>query len=189
MQKAILILLLLVSSLLKTHSQIVIKNDSLTEVSEKKLLHQPFPQFRLSNNKIQVSNDALLGKVVYINFWFTECPPCMQEMPQINELFEKFKNDTNFAFISITYYSPEKIEAIKEKFQIQYNIYPVTHPECLRLNPTHSYPANIILNKKGIIEFYETGSEGVSFLISRHFKRKIHSKITSLLNTADKQAL
>lgn len=182
MQKAILIISLLFFFIFKINSQNVGQTDSLAEVSEKKLLNEPFHPFRLTNRRIQLSNDELLGKVVYINFWFTACAPCMQEMPQINELFEKFKNDTNFALISITYDDPEKIEAIKEKFQIRYNIFSVTHPECLRLNPTHSYPANIILNKKGIIEFYETGSEGINFLISRHFKRKIHTKIAGLLN-------
>ena len=146
-------------------------------------MHKPFPKFRLSNGKTELTNEDLLGKVVYINFWFTACIPCMQEMPQINELFDRFKSDTNFILISTTYDSIEKIESAKEKFKIKYsNIFPVTHFEFLRLNPTHSYPANIILNKNGIIEFYDTGGDGIGFLISRYFRRKICSKIESLLN-------
>src|SRR4051812_1290046 len=37
----------------------------------------------------------LKGKVVFINFWATWCPPCIAEMPSINGLYEKLKNNPN----------------------------------------------------------------------------------------------
>jgi thiol-disulfide isomerase/thioredoxin len=36
-----------------------------------------------------VTLSALKGKVVFINFWATWCPPCMAEMPSINTLYQK----------------------------------------------------------------------------------------------------
>ncbi|WP_225872198.1 TlpA family protein disulfide reductase [Pedobacter frigidisoli] len=41
----------------------------------------------------------LKGKVIFLNFWATWCPPCRAEMPSINKLYNQFKDDKNFVFI------------------------------------------------------------------------------------------
>src|SRR5699024_8132896 len=34
-------------------------------------------------------------KPTFVNFWFTNCPPCIEELPALNELKEKYKNKIN----------------------------------------------------------------------------------------------
>jgi len=41
----------------------------------------------------------LKGKVIFLNFWATWCPPCRAEMPSVNKLYEQFKADKNVVFI------------------------------------------------------------------------------------------
>lgn len=41
------------------------------------------------------------GKVVFINFWATWCPPCLAELPSINTLYQKVKADTNIVFVTV----------------------------------------------------------------------------------------
>lgn len=43
----------------------------------------------------------LKNKVVFINYWATWCPPCIAEMPAINSLYQKFKNNPGVVFIMV----------------------------------------------------------------------------------------
>lgn len=41
------------------------------------------------------------GRTVFLNIWATWCPPCVAEMPDIEDLYEKMKEE-NIAFILIS---------------------------------------------------------------------------------------
>lgn len=42
------------------------------------------------------------GKVTYIDFWATWCGPCCAEIPYVEKLVEKYKNNPDIEFISIS---------------------------------------------------------------------------------------
>jgi DsbE subfamily thiol:disulfide oxidoreductase len=45
----------------------------------------------------------LKGSVVFINFWATWCPPCIEEMPSIQNLYRGFKDNKEFRMVTILY--------------------------------------------------------------------------------------
>ncbi|TKC12712.1 TlpA family protein disulfide reductase [Pedobacter polaris] len=57
-------------------------------------------KFKDATGKV-ISLADLKGKVVFLNFWATWCPPCLAEMPSINMFYEQFKNDKDIVFLMI----------------------------------------------------------------------------------------
>jgi len=55
----------------------------------------------LDENGKTVSLKSLKGKVVFINFWATWCPPCIQEMPSIHKLKQSFKDSDKIVFLMV----------------------------------------------------------------------------------------
>ncbi len=41
------------------------------------------------------------GKIVFVNFWATWCPPCRGELPDIQKLYEEYKNNKNVVILGI----------------------------------------------------------------------------------------
>ena len=54
----------------------------------------------------KITSNDLLGKVVLINFWATDCPSCIAEMPDLIETYNKYKKQ-NFELIAVSmFYDP-----------------------------------------------------------------------------------
>lgn len=54
---------------------------------------QPAAPFRLPDLRGQLLDlQSLRGKVVFINFWATWCAPCRLEMPEMEQLFQAFRD-------------------------------------------------------------------------------------------------
>src|SRR5688500_1182980 len=40
-----------------------------------------------------ISSDQLKGKVIFINVWASWCPPCRAEMPGMQDMYDKLKDE------------------------------------------------------------------------------------------------
>ena len=72
-------------------------NTSSTSTAEKPaakegLIGKTAPDFTLTDMAgQQVSLSQYRGKVVILNFWATWCPPCREEMPSMEALYQKIR--------------------------------------------------------------------------------------------------
>lgn len=96
-----------------------------------------------------VSLSSLKGKVVFINFWATWCPPCIQEMPTINALKEKYKGNNDIVFLMVDVDNKmEKSSAFMEKNKYDLPVYvPASDIPSDYLGS--SIPTTVILDKSG----------------------------------------
>jgi peroxiredoxin len=67
------------------------------------------------------SLQALHGKVVLVNFWATWCPPCRKEMPDLDKLYQEFK-DQGLLILAI---SDEEISKVQPFIAEHHYTYPI----------------------------------------------------------------
>ncbi|WP_068599155.1 TlpA family protein disulfide reductase [Vaginella massiliensis] len=94
------------------------------------------------------------NKVVFINYWGSWCPPCVEEMPTIQNLYNNRKNDVEFVLIAIQD-KPKNILNFATKHQLTMPLYEPASPLSEAMLPK-VFPTTYILNKKGEIVLHET---------------------------------
>lgn len=118
---------------------------------------QQIPDFKmedLDGNKITSENTK--GKVLVLNFWFTTCKPCLMEIPELNEVYEKYKSNPEVVFASITFSSEKEVEQLLKKYPLDYPKVVDAEKICKEFD-IKSYPTNIIIDKNGKISQYING--------------------------------
>lgn len=98
----------------------------------------------------------LAGKIVVLNFWFINCGPCRQEMPDLNEVVEEYKNNPNVVFIAFSLDEKYSIKEFLKTNPFQYNIIDNSRfiSEKYGIN---SYPTHVVLDREGKVLFHTTG--------------------------------
>lgn len=103
------------------------------------------------------STSSLKGKVVFINFWASWCPPCRAEMPSLNRFYNQLKDDGRFVFIFINE-DEDRMKAIqylqKEGFNIPLHFSTGNVPAAVF---SGTLPTTVVLNKAGEIVLHHTG--------------------------------
>jgi peroxiredoxin len=111
------------------------------------------PDFTFSDlNGVKVSLAAYRGKVVMVNIWATWCPPCRQEMPSMQRLYEKFKGE-NFEILAVSIDS-EGREAVAPFMRKMNLTFPALLDPGETIRPLYGItgvPESFIIDKKGIV--------------------------------------
>lgn len=112
--------------------------------------------FKSYEGKIQSTSD-LKGKVVFINFWASWCPPCIAEFPSIEVLYSKFKDNKNIVFLMIN--MDEKMATGKQF--LDKNNFSLPIFQAVSNVPSEIYsgslPTTIVLDKNGIMRLHHEG--------------------------------
>lgn len=104
-----------------------------------------------------VQLSELKGKVLFINFWATWCPPCIAEMPAIQKLYDQYKNNPDIVFLFVTDDKTDQVKDFMTRHQYNLPVYRSLDviPEELQ---TRSIPKTYLIDKEGSIVISKTGS-------------------------------
>ena len=112
------------------------------------------------------STSALIGKVVYLNFWFTGCAPCVKEIPALNALHAKLSSNPDLIMLSLAYDDESKLRDFLKRSPITFPVACISFEVLKKLAmPTSSigFPTHIIIDREGNLLIASTGgSEQVS---------------------------
>lgn len=96
------------------------------------------------------------GKVIVINFWATWCPPCIAEMPSMEELYLNYKDNDDIVFFFVSNEEVSVIERFISKKDYSFNVYQPLSQYPQEFDVT-SIPRTFVISKKGEIVIDKTG--------------------------------
>ncbi len=127
----------------------------------------PAPEFLLTDqNGVSHSLSDYKGKILFLNFWATWCPPCRAELPDIQALYEEYAEagDESVAFVGITFpgYGDEKdVQGITEFLDDNDISFPVLMDESTSLAYSYyitAFPTTFIIDPDGNVLGYIPGA-------------------------------
>ena len=84
---------------------------------------QPMPAFLMNDlDGNPVSTAAWKGKVVFVNFWATWCPPCRAEIPVLIDLANRYKDRLQIVGVSVDDGDPADVKQFAKQAGINYPI-------------------------------------------------------------------
>ena len=129
-----------------------ISADSYREYKHFSMEGQQFPDFNLTDLKGRTwSKEALQGKTLAVKTWFIRCKPCIEEMPQLNELVEEYSENENVVFLSLSLDSEEELQKFLSEKEFKYAVVPNQKAFIEDTLGFSIYPTHIIVEPSGKI--------------------------------------
>jgi thiol-disulfide isomerase/thioredoxin len=98
----------------------------------------------------------LKGKIIVLNFWFVNCPPCRMEIPELNKIVDKYKENNDVIFLAIALDEKYDIEEMLKKLPFKYHIIDGGRYITSKYG-INSYPTHVIVDKEGVVKFHTSG--------------------------------
>ncbi|MBL0745439.1 TlpA family protein disulfide reductase [Chryseolinea lacunae] len=100
------------------------------------------------------------GKTIFLNLWATWCGPCRVEMPAIDELYKKMKDNDKVVFVMLSLDKSEHFSKVVNFVNDKGYSFPVFVPSGYLPKPLQvpSIPTTLVVNAEGKIVTKETGT-------------------------------
>lgn len=117
------------------------------------------PNFNLKDQYGVVhSLENYKGKVIFLNFWATWCPPCKKEMPDVESIYKEYgENKKDVIILGV---NSEKENEVKKFLKDKGYTFPTVideNSEVMRKYFIQAFPTSFVIDKEGNIYGYVMG--------------------------------
>ncbi len=99
---------------------------------------------------------TISDKIYVINFWFINCAPCRDEMPELNKIVKQYKDNKEIVFLAIALDERSELKNFLKTTAFDYNIIGGGRPLAQKYG-VKFYPTHVIVGKDGLIKFSTAG--------------------------------
>lgn len=132
--------------------------DVFTNTNPAALINSVAPEFELNDlNGQPVAISDYQGKILFLNFWQTTCPPCIEEMPDFLEFMEDQPDDVTWLTVNF-----EETDQMVREFFAEYDFLGI--PTVMDYNSDVRYrygvfgaPVTFIIDPDGVIQYMNIG--------------------------------
>ncbi|QNR82873.1 TlpA family protein disulfide reductase [Pedobacter riviphilus] len=116
------------------------------------LVGKPAPKFEfvdLAGHKY--NNQNTRGKILVMKFWFIGCVACVQEMPEVNKIVDRYQDRKDILFVSL---ASNKVEPLKKFLkQVTFKYQTVADADHYMIDSigTKVFPSHLIIGRDGKI--------------------------------------
>lgn len=122
-------------------------------------------QFSLIDSGETKSLSDYRGRVVLLNFWATWCPPCLDEMPDLNRLQADY-GDRGLTVLTISDELRDDLVAFEEYIKLETESGYITNPSVLPLpfrRMMDGRPESYVIDRDGTIREFVLGARNYAF--------------------------
>ena len=138
----------------------------------------------VDTNGLALNVDSM-KEIIFYNFWFTTCSPCLAEIPMFDSLAKSYNQKVEF--IAITWESEEKLKRFLKDNQFNFRHYRVSKKGYLEdIGVVQGYPTTIITFRNKIVYCKYGGQESNSVYfeaVIKASKARYESILNRLINS------
>ena len=144
--RTIILLIILLSGI--TIVFYITRHEKPSDITEIKPLTSDTELYDINENKLMLAE--LKGSVIFINFWASWCPPCIDEMPIIEQVSRNLSGNSKFKLVTILY-REDKEKALRYLKENNYTfpVYTDHGGSAARKFGVTGVPETYIIDKKG----------------------------------------
>ena len=101
----------------------------------------------------EITSEHLNGKLTLINFWATDCPGCINEMPALIQTYKQYKNKGLEVIAVAMYYDPpSRVISYAKNNELPFPVVLDSNKEIMnKFNNIKLTPTSVILDQNGYI--------------------------------------
>ena len=135
----------------------IVENTPMPE-NEPDIIGTSAPDFEVTDmNGNLISLKESVGKVMVLSFGFTACKHFVGAIPELNEVYEKYHNNSDLVFAAIFLSKKKDVIPFLEKYPISYPVVSYARETC-DLFKVQAYPTIVVIDKNGKYFYHHSGN-------------------------------